>query len=198
MDRFRAIPADQPLAVLWESRWSDLASSNGFEHLLVQPSYANGVIAGFDDARRPFRIQYEIEWDGNWCTREVEIDIVAAGQAHSFHLSADEHARWFDGGGHEIAQLTGCRDVDIWPTPFTNTLAMRRLQLGVDERAEIDVAYIDAIAGELTSRRQAYTALPNGDYRFESLESGFAADLVVDDYGLVIDYPGLFARRGAK
>ena len=198
MEPFRALAADQPLVVLWESRWSGLESSNGFEHLLAQPGYANGVIVGFDDARRPFRIQYEIEWDENWCTREVEIDIVAAGAAHSFHLSVDEHARWFDGEGREIDRLAGCRDVDIWPTPFTNTLPIRRLRLGADERAEIDVAYINAMAGELTGRRQAYTALPNGDYRYESLESGFTAELVVDEYGLVIEYPGIFARRGTK
>jgi hypothetical protein len=31
-------------------------------------------------------------------------------------------------------------------------------------------------------------------YRYESLSSGFAADLVVDCDGLVVDCPGMFQR----
>jgi hypothetical protein len=193
---FKQIPAERPLIVLWQSQWSELAASNAFEHVLVHPGYANGIIVGFDDTPLPFRIQYEIEWDENWCTREVEIDVAMGGRAHGFHLSVDEHANWYNGEGREIGRLAGCRDVDIWPTPFTNTLAIRRLQLGAGDRQEIDVAYIDALAGELMQKRQVYTALPGGDYQFESRESGFTARLAVDEYGLIVDYPGLFARGG--
>ena len=36
-----------------------------------------------------------------------------------------------------------------------------------------------------------------GLYRFESLSSGFRADIPVDGDGLVLDYPGVFRRVGA-
>jgi hypothetical protein len=53
---------------------------------------------------------------------------------------------------------------------------------------------VDALAGEMKVERQAYTCLDRGAYRFENLESGFMAELQVDDYGLVVEYPGLFKR----
>ena len=43
-----------------------------------------------------------------------------------------------------------------------------------------------------------YTCLETGSagrkYKFESLDSGFIADITVDQDGLVEDYPGLFKR----
>jgi hypothetical protein len=42
---------------------------------------------------------------------------------------------------------------------------------------------------------QAYTCIePNRRYRFEGLDTGFTAEIAVDDDGLVTDYPGLFER----
>jgi uncharacterized protein len=51
-------------------------------------------------------------------------------------------------------------------------------------------------APELTVRpaRQAYTRLAKRRYRFESLDSDFSAELVVDADDLVLDYEGLFRR----
>ena len=42
---------------------------------------------------------------------------------------------------------------------------------------------------------QRYTAIDSTLlYRFESIESGFTAELPVDEDGFVLDYPGLFKR----
>lgn len=188
------IPADQPLVLLWQSLWHEHSSVRGLEHVVVQPGFANGVILGLDASHTPYRIQYEIEWDENWRTREVDIDVMVAQTPHSFHLSVDEHAHWFDGDGRELSEFAGCFDVDIWPTPFTNTLAVRRLALAPGERELVTVVWVDALAGEIMTARQAYTCLDHSTYRFESLERGFIAELAVDDYGLVVDYPGLFER----
>ena len=47
----------------------------------------------------------------------------------------------------------------------------------------------------LSTTRQRYTRLHHpGAYRFESIASGFEAELAVDAQGLVVDYPGLFRR----
>jgi hypothetical protein len=46
-----------------------------------------------------------------------------------------------------------------------------------------------------SARDQRYTALePGALYRFESPDSGFTAELPVDEDGFVLDYPGLFRR----
>ena len=42
----------------------------------------------------------------------------------------------------ELTELAGCLDVDISATPFTNTLALRRLDLQPGENASLTVAYV--------------------------------------------------------
>jgi hypothetical protein len=37
----------------------------------------------------------------------------------------------------------GCRDIDIYYSPFTNALAIRRLGLRLGETRKIDVAFIN-------------------------------------------------------
>ena len=177
--------------------WQERSRAHGLEHTIVRPGLANGVILGLDETDSPYRVQYEIEWDEHWCTREVEIDVTLAHAAHSFHLSVDEHANWFDGDGRELSALAGCFDVDIWPTPFTNTLALRRLVLSPGERELLTVVWVDALAGEIMTERQGYTRIDHTTYRFENLQSGFSAELLVDEYGLILDYPGLFVRSPA-
>jgi hypothetical protein len=88
--------------------------------------------------------------------------------------------------------------VDLLPTPFTNTLPIRRLRLAVGDSREILVAYVTVPGLELSAARQRYTRLEPRDgrdvYRFEGLGSGFVAEVTVDAEGLVVDYPGLFRR----
>ena len=88
--------------------------------------------------------------------------------------------------------------MDISETPFTNTLAIRRLGLAPGGSAEITVAYFDGADLQPWPEPQCYTRLETGDgggtYRFVSLDGGYTANLPVDLDGLVLDYPGLFRR----
>ena len=93
-----------------------------------------------------------------------------------------------------LDRLAGALDVDIAATPFTNTLPIWRLGLGIGESADIVTAYIDVPALTVQSDPQRYTRLDERSYRYESRDSGFARDITVDDAGFVVDYPGLFRR----
>jgi uncharacterized protein len=42
--------------------------------------------------------------------------------------------------------------------------------------------------------RQRYTRLGAHCYRYDNLQSGYQADITVDDLGLVTGYPGAFER----
>jgi hypothetical protein len=101
-----------------------------------------------------------------------------------------------------IPSLKGCRDVDIFYSPFTNTLAIRRLALKKGESADIHVAYINVPDLEVSAVQQRYTFLETtsqgGLYRYESLASGFTTELPVDADGLVIEYPKFFKRTWAR
>lgn len=143
---------------------------------------------------------YSIRCDRNWRTREVRL---AYAGAHAMHVEADGEGHWFDmlSGGEPIPVLDCCLDVDIGVTPFTNTLAMKRLRLAEGASRDILAAYVPLPSqiegGALLPRPadQRYTCLQaNRRYRYEGLFRGFAADLVVDDNGLVLDYPKTFRR----
>ena len=88
--------------------------------------------------------------------------------------------------------------MDISITPFANTLPIHGLALGVGESADLGTAYVDVSNMEVKRVRQRYTRLKHGAedglYRYEALESGFTADLLVDTGGLVLDYPGAFRQ----
>lgn len=193
-DELAALPAE-PLTLLWSSQWNDKWSGSGLEHVVIRPGTADGVIVGLDEAKRPYRVQYHINWDERWHTRDVAINIVSLSMAHNFYLTADENGNWFEGNRDLIPDLAGCLDIDIWPTPFTNTLAIRRLNLEPGKRAEIDVVYVDALAGELVKARQAYSRVgKDRTFMFETLSNGFNAEIKVDEFGFVLEYPGLFSR----
>jgi hypothetical protein len=88
--------------------------------------------------------------------------------------------------------------VDISITPFTNTLPIRRLSLAVGSSTILKVVYIKLPELHVFPFEQRYTCLDvsanGGTYRYESLSSGFTADLPVDHDGIVLDYPQIWKR----
>ena len=78
-------------------------------------------------------------------------------------------------------------------TPFTNTLPIRRLDLAIDDEADITVACVVPDL-EVTVDEQRYTRLDEDLYLFESLDSDFSREIEVDLDGVVVEYPGLFER----
>jgi hypothetical protein len=178
--------------LVWEHLcWG--ADGAGLEHLVVESSRGDGVIVWIDEQGRRYRLEYEVEWDERWVFGRI--GIVLTGEAvTTLELARDAGGRWHRDGvaAHD---LEGCTEVDLWPTPFTNSLPIGRLQLEPDSAATIAVAHVVAPELTVTRRPQRYSNLGGGVYRFEGLDDGFAADLTVDEAGLVVDYPGLFRRR---
>jgi hypothetical protein len=115
-------------------------------------------------------------------------------------LQVDEDGGWLDESGEPIPLLDGCTDVDISITPFTNTLAIRRLGLKPGQTCEILAAYFAIPEMDVRPAWQRYTCLEispdGGAYRYEDKgqPQGFSANLPVDADGLVLDYPDLFRR----
>jgi len=141
---------------------------------------------------RPFAARYRIECDAGW--RVLRVDVSLIGEEQSISLERGNDGTWSD-GSRRIDVPPGAFDVDIFPTPFTNTIPIRRLNLGAGESADIIVAYITLPEMSVTGDPQRYTCVePLELYRFESLDSDFKCDIEVDKDGLVVSYPGLFRR----
>ena len=97
--------------------------------------------------------------------------------------------------GQELRDIQGCDDVDLAVTPATNTLAIRRLNLQVGSSASIIAAWVKFPDLTVQPLSQRYTRLDQNTYHYSS-NTGFSAEIVVDDLGLVIAYPGGWERIG--
>ena len=167
----------------------------GLEHLLLTEHVADSVILAFDEQHGPFRLTYRLTWDDSWRLREANMVVVTERFSRSMSLKTDGLGHWQDGDGRTIAELDGCVDIDIWPTPFTNSFPIRREPMAVGERRQFRMAWVFAPDLTVQPQPQAYTRLADRLYLFENLDSsGFRAELPVDEDGIVLDYPDLFRR----
>ncbi len=137
--------------------------------------------------------RYTVSARQDWSTERVEAVVRDAIGERSVRLEADGEGRWFE-GGQEVPALRGCVDVDLGVTSSTNTLPIRRLDLAVGEARAVDAAWVRFPDVSLQVLPQRYTRLASKRYRYESLNSGFTAELQVDDLGLVVRYEDLFER----
>lgn len=170
----------------------------GLEHLILSDRSADGLLLAFDENGHPFRLRYRLGWDERWRLDDADLVVATAEESRSLGLRTDGVGHWHDVQGRPLPALDGCLDIDIWPTPFTNTFPIRRRPMAVGERVEFRMAWVSAPALTVEPKPQAYTRLADRRYRFDMLDgSGFSADLPVDDEGLVLDYPGLFERMSA-
>ena len=113
----------------------------------------------------------------------------------TLEILSDGLGHWHRPDGSALPELDGCIDPDISMTPFTNTVAIRRLASRVGEAAEIKVAYILVPELSLRAAPQRYTRLADQLWRFDGLDIDFTADITLDDDGFVVEYPGLFRRK---
>lgn len=135
--------------------------------------------------------QYQVRCDPSWRTRSASVQIRWGQQARSLALSADGQGRWHL-DGRELEGLRGCLDVDLSFTPSTNTLPIRRAPLAVGARAELSAAWVRVPELTVEPLAQRYTRLELQRFRYES--GSFAADLDVDDWGVVVRYAGLWEQ----
>jgi uncharacterized protein len=183
--------------VRWASTWNPGRDDEGLEHLLLADDAAESVILAVDQDQGPFRLDYSLSWDAQWQIEAVDLQIVIDGSRRSLHLRTSGNGEWQDGAGHRLPALKGCRDIDIWPTPFTNSFPIRRQPLAVGERREFLMAWINALDLTALAQPQAYTRVADRVYLFENLDgTGFRAELPVDERGIVLNYPDLFRRLG--
>jgi hypothetical protein len=172
---------------------STLGSHDGLETLVWGQEGAAGIVQAFTPEDGVFALHYQLRWGPQFQLSSAEIVCWHRGARHSRQLIRRPEGRWFVDGA-EVEALKGCTDFDLWPTPFTNTLAVERLRLRLGERSEIAVAYCSAPTLMVHREVQTYKRLGDRSYRFESPGTQFVADLELDSQNLVRTYPGLFSQ----
>jgi hypothetical protein len=143
-----------------------------------------GTIIGPD-----FGLFYRMKLDENGHTRTLKIE---RADGKVLELFCDGAGFWSDDRAEPISELKGCVDIDIWPSPLTNSLPIWRSEWLDGEPQTFVMAWIDATTMEVKRFEQVYTRIDETHFRFQS--EGFEAVLEVDGDGVVVNYPGLFGR----
>ena len=95
-----------------------------------------------------YRVEYQITTNQNWETVLFEINSRHSNQTQSIRFEGDGKGNW-KSNGEKAEQFTGCIDIDIPLTPFTNTLPIRRLRLRQQQTQEINVIYCDLLKQQI-------------------------------------------------
>ncbi len=183
------------ITVFWRP-WTD----SGLEYLRINHIDGGMVAEGFIVRilnSVGFHATYRITADANWKFRSVDL-AVSTDRDRRLSLTTNGEGHWQDQEGNKLSKLQRCFEIDISATPFTNTLAIGRLNLDLGKSAELSAAYIHLPEMTVEAVPQRYTALERGkdrsSYRYEGLFRDFTAVLPVDEDLLVIDYPETFRR----
>ncbi|RJK94777.1 putative glycolipid-binding domain-containing protein [Vallicoccus soli] len=180
-------PALPPFAA-----WRFTGAVDGFEVLYAEPGRLRGHTSAVEDGQ-PYAVRYDVRLDDAWRTREARVwsDTVAGPRETT--LRSDGEGRWTVDGA-PAPHLDGLVDVDLEASACTNTLPVHRLDIRGDAPTAASAAYVQAL--DLTVRRLDQTYRRRDAHRYDyTSEGGFAALLVYDDAGLVLDYPGIAVRH---
>jgi uncharacterized protein len=143
---------------------------------------------GVLEEQRPILASYEVFCDDNWMTRHVQVERTIGKDKKALSLNVAKDGVWRS-SEQDLPEVRGCLDVDLAVTPATNTLPIRRLHLEIGRSEPVTAAWINFPELQIQLLRQRYTRIAKNIYRYEG-ETGFSAEIVVDDLGLVMRYPG--------
>lgn len=140
----------------------------------------------------PVRVEYQVFADGGGLTTAVHVRDLRGFMQRALTIERSAKSEWTVDGA-PAKTLKGCTDIDLGCSPSTNTLPIRRLRLAVGASSTIRAAWIRFPELEVVKAAQTYTRLDEFTYRYAS--GDFAAELTVDDDGLVSSY-AVWQRTG--
>jgi hypothetical protein len=177
--------------------WQHVEGRRGFEVARLQRAGDGLRVDGHstgEDEGLAWGLHYALEVDAAWTTRSLDVTGLSEDGPWTLALRHDGAGAWTR-DGEPAPELRGCADVDLVSTVLTNTLAVRRLGLEIEGSGELDAVWIGTPAGREVERNpQRYTRLGLRTYRFEVVGGEFSAEIEIDEFGLVVTYPGLAQR----
>ena len=175
--------------------WQSLAwpSTVIHQHIVSDTEIrGRGLTVGKTDQGTPFAYLYHVALTPAWEMKTVSVTSLLDRRTLALRHDA---GRWRDSACAHLRGFDGVSLVDLSISPFTNTIAIKQLSFVGDEPRTTDVVFFDENHFAFRRVQQRYRQIARNQYRYHDVESAdFAADIVVDDAGLVIDYEGLFKR----
>lgn len=154
-----------------------------------QSFHSRGEVVG-NKNNQVYGVDYQIVVDNNWETRFFSISCSHGHKNYFLHAHKINNVWVIDDVEHP--EFNECLDVDIAITPYTNSLPINRLKMEVGESKDIKVLYINPIEERVALVMQRYTRLTENTYHYENLWNDFKATIIVEENGLVTDYPEMY------
>jgi uncharacterized protein len=180
--------------------WRHLDARTGFEVLFLSREAEGYFLEGYTAAveeEEAWAVHYAFMLDPRWTTSSAYVIGRSALGEHDLRLESDGAGVWLV-DGNPMPQLTGCLDVDLEASACTNAFPVHRLGLEVGQAADAPAVYVRAHDLSVERLEQSYTRLPNDGehsrYRYVAPSFKFRSVLVYDEFGLVLDYPGIAVR----
>jgi uncharacterized protein len=190
-------PAPPPSAA-----WRHQGARSGFEVVYFQPDGEGYLLIGCTTAvedGRSWMVDYEIRVDAAWKTRRARVTGRSSVGSRTVTLSTDGYGHWRV-DGTPLRHLDGCLDVDLESSAVTNALPVRRLALGMGDQATAPAAYVRALDLSVEPLEQRYVRAGGDDseqrFDYAAPAFDFSCQLVYDDAGLLLTYPGIAVRAG--
>jgi uncharacterized protein len=169
---------------------------------------ATGVAIGSSPV--PYRLDYRFVSRSRFMTKSIELVSRGQGWLRSLRLERDKLGEWdasWETHGEallpppagDMMQLSEAVDCDLALSPLTNTMPVLRHDL-LRGGGPVDflMAWISVPDLSIIPSRQRYTFVRTDELvsvvRYESSSRDFAADIVFDEDGLVLEYPGIGHR----
>ena len=180
--------------------WTHHEARTGFEVVFFEPVDDGHLLAGCTTAveeGRSWVVDYAIEVHADWRTRSARVTGRSGTATRTRLLESVEHGRWRV-DGHPAPHLDGCLDVDLESSALTNALPVRRLGLLAGTSAQAPAASVRALDLRVERLEQHYartdeqTRRQHYEYRAPAFD--FSCQLVYDEAGLLLAYPGIAVR----
>lgn len=139
-------------------------------------------------------LSYRVRCDAAWNSRSASIDGWLGDEVVAIEIVHSSGNRW-NVNGRDMPLLAGLVDIDLGFTPATNANAVRRLNLAVGEQGETIAAWLDTADWQVKPLRQTYARIDETRYDYAAPAQDFRARLTTDDFGAIVEYPGLWHRE---
>lgn len=145
--------------------------------------------AVFDHEGARADLRYEVTCAPDWDTRQVRVTGHHGSRQVDLHITRDAEG-WRVGGAPQPG-LEAAWDIDLFFTPATNLMPIRRIGLACAPAITMQAAWLSDLGGTLEPLDQMYIRLPRpGQVRYIAQQTDFEAELTVDASGFVTQYPG--------
>ncbi|AZB65370.1 hypothetical protein EBL87_16575 [Cereibacter sphaeroides] len=136
-------------------------------------------------------LSYRLDCGPDWASRSARVAGWIGARRFDLRLDRQADGRWRIDGCPDAA-LDGLLDIDLGFTPATNTNAIRRMGLAVGSAAETVAVWLDTEDWKVKRLPQSYSRSGDRNYLYASPQHGYRATLLVDGFGAVVRYPGLW------